>query len=184
MDVSNIAYPVGLVFGVLFGASGLLTGRTIENLKTIANSERPMRLLYEWRRVILLVSCLLFLVGLFLPQYISVMGLFSLYFGIFLFGSYFLGAINWLKHETLSIEWIITLTFVTCMTSFIYGGYTAQQQAFYATTKYNLVTKSGAFSNVRIVRASSSGFIISSDRTILFIPAGEVRYVMTLSGGV
>jgi hypothetical protein len=122
-----------------------------------------------------------FIIGLFNSQYISIMGLFSLYFAIALMIAYLAAAVSWLKYETLSIEWIVTLVFTTCLTVSFYGGYTAQQQAYYSKTKYSIVTKSGAFSDVRMVRTSSSGFLISSEKIIMFVPAGEVRYIATLA---
>lgn len=44
---------------------------------------------------------------------------------------------------------------------------------------YSLSTKSGVIINAKILRTSSSGFIVYSDRSVQFIPLAEIRSVKT-----
>jgi hypothetical protein len=43
--------------------------------------------------------------------------------------------------------------------------------------KYTVSTKSGVIDNVRILRASSSGFLLASEGKIIFIPQAEIKDV-------
>jgi hypothetical protein len=53
----------------------------------------------------------------------------------------------------------------------------ARQQIARSDVHYDIVTKSGAFVDVRILRSSSSGFVFSKGDHILFVPSGEVRLI-------
>jgi hypothetical protein len=57
------------------------------------------------------------------------------------------------------------------------GAAMARQQIARSDVRYDIVTKSGAFGDVRILRSSSSGFVFSAGDHILFVPSGEVRLV-------
>lgn len=57
------------------------------------------------------------------------------------------------------------------------GAAMARQQIARSDVHYDIVTKSGAFVDVRILRSSSSGFVFSAGDHILFVPSGEVRLI-------
>jgi hypothetical protein len=65
------------------------------------------------------------------------------------------------------------------MTVFSGGRVRAAQEAFQTTAQYRIIDKNGMDTVVRIVRTSSSGFLISKDNKIIFIPKEYVRRVET-----
>jgi hypothetical protein len=60
------------------------------------------------------------------------------------------------------------------------GGWIAEREALESEVLYKITTKDTEYNNVRLVRTSSSGFIISRDRQIIFLPAGEVKSVVLI----
>jgi hypothetical protein len=180
MDVTNIVYPFGLVFGIIVGAGVMFPGEQIEDLRDFAKHPRAEELVARLLKIAMPFLAGGFAIGLFLPSYISLMGLFSLYFGVVLLITYAMAGLQWLRYDKIHFRTVVFTVFATYLTVSFYGGYKAQSEAYYAKTTYEVVSKSGSFSGVRIVRTSSSGFLIAKpDRTIMFIPAGEVRYIAT-----
>jgi hypothetical protein len=59
----------------------------------------------------------------------------------------------------------------------VVGGLIAKQQVSSDDVHYDIISKTGTFSDVRIVRSSSSGFIFSQLGRVMFVPMGEVRLV-------
>jgi hypothetical protein len=59
----------------------------------------------------------------------------------------------------------------------IVGGLIAKRQVSSNDVHYDIISKTGTFSDVRMVRSSSSGFIFSQLGRVMFVPMGEVRLV-------
>lgn len=180
MDISNIIYPVAFVFGILLGACFWLTGDLFGRLGNFAKRQDAEIILYKIGRVILFVSTTFFAVGLFLPRYFSVLGLFSICFSVSCLFGYAYGFIVWKRTGTISAQVAFSLVVFTLITTTFVGAYYAQQQAYYAKTTYDFVTKTDTYSGARIIRASSSGFLIARQRTIIFVPMGEIKSVTTI----
>ena len=68
----------------------------------------------------------------------------------------------------------VAMVFCLAATTFQAGVFTAAIELSDRFT-YSLNTKSGIIENVRIIRSSSSGFIVFFNEKIMFVPQGEVR---------
>ena len=49
-------------------------------------------------------------------------------------------------------------------------------------TLYVVTTKDAEYKNVRLVRSSSSGFIIAREKQIIYLPAGELKSIALVGG--
>jgi hypothetical protein len=59
----------------------------------------------------------------------------------------------------------------------VIGGIAVVRQQLEDDARYEVITKSGGLSKARMLRSSSSGFILEYEGRILFVPSGEVRSV-------
>jgi hypothetical protein len=59
----------------------------------------------------------------------------------------------------------------------VIGGFAIAEQQIVSDANYEVLTKSGVLSGVKILRSSSNGFIVYQDNRILFVPSGEVRLI-------
>ena len=65
----------------------------------------------------------------------------------------------------------------TALAIFWIGGNIADHEARFSNTTYKITTKDAEYSEARLVRSSSTGFIVSHDKRFMFVPSGEVKSI-------
>jgi hypothetical protein len=175
MDLSNVVYSIGLVFFALAFLAFVSTQISIFDFSRVARSEK----IYNGMIIIGIIAVMLFGLVIYFYHQSDEVGL-LLSFSYLFFFTLMLGILIIFRRARTGV-WLIPfiMAFSFCFTAstFVFGTLTARYQAYEVSSFYDVVTKSGAFTNVRIVRASSSGFLITHEHIILFVPSGEVRYV-------
>jgi hypothetical protein len=71
----------------------------------------------------------------------------------------------------------VALAAVLISLASVIGGFAIAEQQIVSDADYEVQTKSGVLSGVKILRSSSNGFIVYQDNRILFVPSGEVRLI-------
>ena len=87
----------------------------------------------------------------------------------------------WLHTGRMQTSTIVMLTVFFLFTIFWMRGWVADHHAFHSGTLYKVTTKDGEYDKVRLVRSSSSGFVISRDKQIIYLPAGEIKSIVLVS---
>jgi hypothetical protein len=178
MDFTNFVYPLGLAFTGLIAVLQLLT--------------LAYRLAPAWRGVaefnlsnMQLYGGLYLIGGLAILYYLP---LHNSFYQILAFlahvtaASVVYGIIAFVKfHQNRGkIDDSMTVFFIVSILGVCYfaGIAEADYQAFRSPTFYRIIDKHGFDTVFRIVRASSSGLLVSStDRRIIFVPKEEIRQV-------
>jgi len=183
VDLTNIVYSVGLVFGFVIAPLMMFPDNLIEALKAVAaKPDAPYRL-NKAMKYITAVLVLSFTIGLFIHQpYISIMGLFAIYFVAACLISAGYAYAMWLHIGDIPPRIIFGLVAAGLFTIMWVGGWVAHNQAFGSPTLYKVTTKDSEYDKVRLVRSSSSGFIIARDKQIIYLPAGELKSIVQVSG--
>jgi hypothetical protein len=71
----------------------------------------------------------------------------------------------------------VSLAAVLVSLTGVIAGIAIAEQQIASDANYEVLTKSGVLSGVKILRSSSNGFIVYQDNRILFVPSGEVRLI-------
>src|SRR5262249_31293869 len=93
------------------------------------------------------------------------------------------GTIVWLQYQTTStreVNNLILLGASAFLTTFQARVFTAELQMVNSVT-YTVTTKSEKIEHARVLRSSSSGFILLAHKRILFIPQSEIKEVKSTS---
>jgi hypothetical protein len=180
MDLSNIVYSVGFVAAMIIIFAVFFPHQIVVALQEVAARPDAMPRLQRIAKIVFVVLAVAFTIGLFIHRpYISIVGLFAVYFVLayLALGGY---AYGMLLHFGKPLPWRFVCALVAggLFTVLWVGAAVAYNQAAGTTTLYNVTTKDAEFGNVRLVRSSSSGFIISRDKQIIYIPAGELKKIM------
>jgi hypothetical protein len=178
MDLSNIVYSVGLVFGLMIVPIMMFPDNLIAAFKEIASSQRAMLKLNTAMKFVTAAITLFFAVGLFAHRpYISIVGLFAITFlmGLLAFVAY--SYMMYLHTGVLPARVAVAgIAFALFAVSWV-GGAVGYHEAFGTSTLYKVTTKDTAYDNVRLARSSSNGFIIAQDKQIIYIPSGELKSI-------
>lgn len=86
------------------------------------------------------------------------------------------GAAGELRMEV-SGPFTIALAALVLFATIFQAGICTSELALKSPKTFSVTTKDGRLQNARILRASSSGFLIAADKRIIFIPQGEVKEV-------
>jgi hypothetical protein len=127
---------------------------------------------------IMFIVLAIFAVGLFFTQsFLSVMTLFTICFSTGTVFAIVSAYIFWQQEEARSWPVIAAPVGAGMFTILWIGANFADHEARFSRTTYKVVAKDGEFSEARLVRTSSSGFIIAHDKRFVFIPSGEIKSI-------
>jgi hypothetical protein len=182
MDISNVVYPIGLIFALLIGPVIFFPDRLLGNLKEFAHSNELASRLPKARKWIFGILLVAFSVGLFVHQaFISIMTLFAIYFVLAFLALAAYLFIVWERTGEVSTQMAASMTAFGFFTLFWIGGAVAYHEAFTTRTVYLVTTKDATYDNARIARTSSSGFLIAKDKHVIFIPSGRMKSIMAIN---
>ncbi|RXG85646.1 hypothetical protein [Bradyrhizobium zhanjiangense] len=180
MDLSNVVYPVGLVLCLAIPALAFFPLDLVEQVRQAAKQPDAMTKFTRLGKVILGLVMVFFAVGLFITdRFLSVMTLFAICFSFAtLMGT--IGAYILWQHKK---SWTVLGTPIgaALLTTLWIGATFAQHETLYSKQIYRFQTKDTEYLEARIVRASSSGFIISHDKKYIFVPSGEVKQILQIN---
>jgi hypothetical protein len=176
MDLSNVVYPVGLVLCLVIPATAFIPLDVVEQVRQAAKQPDAMTKFYGPMKVVFGIIMAFFTISLFFTdRFLSVMTLFAICFSAStLFGM--IGAyIAWQQR----MSWTVLAAPLGAglLTILWIGATFAQHEALYSKRTYKFQTKEAEYPEARIVRASSSGFIISHDKKFIFVPSSEVKQI-------
>ncbi|MET4313550.1 hypothetical protein [Bradyrhizobium sp. RT4b] len=180
MDLSNVVYPVGLVLCLAIPALAFFPLDFVEQLRRAAKEPDAIVTLTRAAKVVFGIVMVFFTVGLFITdRFLSTMTLFAICFSVAtLMGT--IGAyILWQQKKSWTV--LATPVGAALLTILWLGATFAQHEALYSQRIYRFQTKDAEYPEARIVRASSSGFIISQDKKFIFVPAGEVKQISEIN---
>ncbi len=179
VDLSNIVYTFGLITIVLTLIAFFLPAivRRFSEPRTAPEVRRFLRS----TKIILFVAGAIAMGGVFapkryLPTHVAEDAVMLL--GVFL-GLLGLCSRSWLNIKVLGREAPSELTFVGLMifiAIFLAGLFVADLQTTSIDT-FKVETKSGTFETARIIRSSSSGFLLFVDGKGVFVPQSEIKSV-------
>jgi hypothetical protein len=179
MDLSNMVYAVGLVVGLVIAPLLMFPHNWVELLREVASRSDAPRRLDRMMKIFTFVLMVCFAVGLFVHQpFISIVGLFAVTFsvGFLAFSAYYYAM--WRHFGVMPLRSAFAGGAFGIWTLLWVGGAVAYHEAFGSKTLYNLTTKDAELKNVRLVRSSSSGFIIAQEKKIMYVPAGELKSIV------
>ena len=185
MDIGNVVYSFGLVFmGVLLAcvflsavADGIIKYSGIGYVRDYMIKDRSRK-----EDIVFALLVGLPTMGFLILARDSPYFFFGSLFIVVCLVIYFVTLIYflWEKSQYLSIPAAVIVCAILCGTCFCFGIYIARHEAYETNDLYDVSTKQGNFNKVRLVRSSSSGFIISRDRGFVFVPSGELRLISTV----
>jgi hypothetical protein len=176
-------YPFALTFGILVGAVIGFPTKLIGVLNDIASGPTPTRTMNRVMKVIFVVGSALFILVMTIwQQYISIVGLFTAWavFAAIAICAYVY--VFWKATRQVNMNWVLLVLFAIGWATWWGGGLIAQQQAFDSNSLYTLFTKDSVIASVRIARTSSSGFLVTQNKKIIFVPIGEIKSVVSVDG--
>jgi hypothetical protein len=165
MDLSNIVYAVGLVFGLMVIPIMFFPDSLVATFKVIASSPTAASNLNKAMKFVTFGIFLLFAVALFVHQrYISITGLFAVTFllGLIAFSAY--AYMMYLHTNDIPTRAVVSGVAFGLFTLWWIGAAVAYHEAFGTKTLYKVTTKDVSYDNVRLARSSSSGFIIAQEK--------------------
>src|ERR1700730_1492465 len=183
IDISNVVYTFGLIvlFLIIFlTLVGLLVAGCVALYEQSLFWSQTARKVLGSLLALVLLALLVLLLWLIAPEmypaeaHVSATGLISPLVGIALgIAAY----VKWKKDGSSFPDWrLIWASFILVSIGMIViGGLIAKQQVSSDVVQYDIISKTGTFSDVRIVRSSSSGFIFSQLGRVMFVPMGAVR---------
>jgi hypothetical protein len=192
IDVSNLVYSFGLIFGVLTIFASFINGDTALWIRRLARDEDFLSFLVKaWNRVVL-PSYVFFLFAHLLPKHPWNPTLFatdSFVFSVMVLAGLLLLAIIYTRHvaqnEILGAE-VAGAIFIAVLAVYNGGRMQADIEASSTKSLYTVSLKAKApvqkgsadqIKDVRIVRSSSNGFIVAIGGFISFIPKEEVAWI-------
>jgi len=109
------------------------------------------------------------------------MGLFALWFmaASIVSAAYFY--VSWQATHELHIPSVCVFVLLVATAVMWTGGWAADHEALAGVFLYKVTSKDTVYDNARIVRASSSGFLISSNRKIVYLPTDEIKSIVGLN---
>jgi hypothetical protein len=177
VDISNIVYTFALIFMflIIFLSLGSLFAflfRQIGDLGIPLNS-LPASLIIAAGFVLIVMALIAFaFLATQKPKgYPAV---------LFLFVGTILGIAaykQWNKTNVVEFGMIGGSIVFTSFGVLVVGAAIAQQQRDNPLVHYDVITKSGSFNDVRIMRSSSSGVIFAQGGRMTFVPSGEIRLI-------
>jgi hypothetical protein len=184
IDVSNVVYTFGLVvlFLILFliVVGALIAGGIAVYEQTLLWSQKVRQVLGVLLALVVLVVVVVFLL-LIIPERNTEANL-SATTLILPLGGLAVGVVaylKWKKDGSSFPDWRLTFaSFILISAGMIaVGGLIAKLQVSSDEVHYDIVSKTNTFSDVRILRSSSSGIIFSQLGRVMFVPMGELRLI-------
>ncbi|WP_154073301.1 hypothetical protein [Bradyrhizobium erythrophlei] len=179
VDISNVAYTFGLVvffllvFLLLTGFVSILAEQLYKVILLLSE---------KVRKILAAILAVIMLTGVPLGLYfwvLAVPGHFASGLIIPLAGIA-AGAIAYVQWKKGTVpDWKlvgVSIVFISFGT-IVVGGLISKFQIASVEVHYDIITKTGSFSDVRLVRSSSAGIIFSQLGRVMFVPMGEVRFL-------
>lgn len=177
IDISNIVYSFGLVFGVI-GLIGAFIG--FDFMDYAGDKSLDYNRAFQVTLALKVGAVVLFIFS-FIAMYFE-----WPYFGsdgFLAFSSFILAGVQGLhgyvrfnsQDKVLPSDYLLTI-FIGMLAIACAGRAVAQSQIASAFS-YTVMTKDDVKKAVRIVRSSSAGFIVASEGAISFIPTGEIKLI-------
>jgi len=185
MDISNIVYLAAMVFPFLMALLLIILYASIlsEEKDSLIH---PLITFIKTRRwlptVIAKTMVGSFVVGLPLGYNLGIsLGYFAIWTFITTLLMGFILFTSWKRGNKLGVALFSFFMFVAIFAILLAGAWIGRYQAFSSPTLYSIMTKDSSFAQVRIVRSSSSGLLISSGERIMFLPIGEIKTITAMN---
>jgi hypothetical protein len=170
---------VGLVFGFLIAPVVMFPDNL--SFKEIAASPKAMLRVHNSMKYIIGVVSLCFAVGLFIHRpYVTIITLFAITFTASFVVSVAYGYLVYLHTETFALRSAVAVVGFALFTISWIGGAVGYHEAFETKTLYLVTTKDAVYDKVRLARSSSSGFLITQDKRVIYIPSGEMKSIASI----
>ncbi len=179
IDLSNVVYSFGLI-AVVLAMLAFFVPSVVRHFSKISSqiSARAARRMILTVKVIYLIAGILAWFGLlgskhYLPSHLSQDAVMLLAFMLGIFGLF---SHWWLRFSVLGEKNAAEISFIALFiagTIFQIGLLVSDLQITSIDT-YNITMKSGRLQNARIIRSSSSGFVLFVDNHSMFVPQSEV----------
>jgi hypothetical protein len=178
IDVSNIVYTFALIF--MFLIIFLMLGSLLEFLfRRIGDLGIPLNYIPASLRIatgfVLIVAALIGFAFLATQKPKGYPAVLFLFVGTILAIAAYK---QWKKTNVVEFGLIGGSIVFTSFGVLVVGAAIAQQQRDNPLIHYDVITKSGSFNDVRIMRSSSSGVIFAQDSRMIFVPSGEIRLIV------
>jgi hypothetical protein len=175
MDLSNVVYSFALAFTAVsgVGALGYILGSFSASLELdrIIGQRRLYAIAFAG---LLLVLLIYFLNTEFDPER-------KLFFGLIIAAAVVanIGYLAYSRWHIRKRDYIVigAATLIGAVGIVLFGALQGLRQAYSTDITYDVVTKQGAITGVRMIRTSSSGILFSKDQTIIFMPASEISAI-------
>lgn len=177
IDISNIVYSFGLVFGVI----GLIAAFIGFDFMDYAGEKsldynRAFKATLALKVGAVVLFIFSFIAMEFLWPYVGSDGFLA-------FSSFFLAGVQGLhgyvrfrsQNRVLPSDYLLTI-FIG-MLAIAFAGRAVAQSQITSAFSYTVTTKDDVKKVVRIVRSSSMGFIVASEGAVTFIPTGEIKLI-------
>ncbi|OCK59436.1 hypothetical protein LMTR3_17245 [Bradyrhizobium sp. LMTR 3] len=181
IDLTNIVYSIGLVFGGLILVANVL-GAVIDILiklareaKAIGNLRRNLRLFFG-----ILALAATILVGLptpYRPDFFTAEAYFSVLFSLLFIWALIKILLRYKSSGDIKFSEIMLGIIALVSADLSAGKAVAEQQISQPKQLYTFLTKSGVVYGVNLIRSSSSGFIVANDHVISFLSKDEVKAI-------
>jgi hypothetical protein len=176
-DISNIVYSFGLVFlfAVLFAFFGIFIWLMIDAIAQLwPQLSKGVQVACAVIIICILLAGLVLLLQLDTGKVSAATAcVVAGFVGIF---SLLVLHREWKSKGTVK-PFPLALATVLVSLAGVVSGFAVAEQQIASDATYEVQTKSGVLSGVKILRSSSSGFIVYQDNRILFIPSSEVRLI-------
>jgi hypothetical protein len=181
MDLSNIVYPVGLVFSLMIVPVIFFPEGLISIFDDIASSPDAAQKLNRARKFITFGIGIFFTIGLFVHRpLISITGLFAVTFLLGFVAFAVVSYIMYLHADEIPTRVVVIGGAFAFFTVFWIGAAVAYHEAFGTNSLYLVTTKDAVYDRVRLARSSSSGFLIAQEKRVIYIPSGEVKSIISI----
>jgi hypothetical protein len=192
VDVSNLVYSFGLTFGFVTLFATFVNGDTARWMRALAEDGSFLEFLVFGWKVAILPLFVIFMIAHVLPKHPWNPTIFAkdvFVFVVMMIAGLWLMAIIYTRYITAEVlvgAEVSGAVFLAVLLTYDGGRMQASMEVFSKKNLYNISLKTkepqkdcpeSVLKDVRIVRSSSSGFIIAIDGLISFIPKEEVMRV-------
>jgi hypothetical protein len=181
IDVTNLVYSFGLAFGFVTFVVVFVNGDTTRFLRWAAKDDDLLPMMVKgWNRIlspIVLVCYALYFISPrpYVPRFFGSDGFIFL---VMILSVLWLSVIIFVRYEQARAVYgseVSSLVVLIVLTVFNAGRLEAHEEIFAKKDLYEIVLKDSTIKDARIVRTSSSGFIIAINGIVKYLPKDEVR---------
>lgn len=181
IDLTNIVYSIGLVFGGLIVVANLL-GTIIDILIKLARDVDAVDNLRRGLRLIigtfaLIATIVVSLSPSYRPDFFTVEAYFFVLFSLLFIWALVAILLRYMPSGKIKFSEMMVGMIALVSADLSAGKAVASQQISQPKQFYTFFTKSGVVYGLNLIRSSSSGFIVAKDQAISFLSKDEVKAI-------